>query len=77
MPVEPGQTRAGEPPPEQEAPAAPVVPAAPATPAAPVVPAAPATPAAAVVPAAPRPPHDEHELPDGRYLLAYRSASDA
>ncbi|HEX8862711.1 MAG TPA: hypothetical protein VGC06_27195 [Actinomycetes bacterium] len=27
--------------------------------------------------AAPRPPHDEHELPDGRYLLAYRRASDA
>jgi hypothetical protein len=27
--------------------------------------------------AAPRPPHDEHELPDGRYLLAYRRAPDA
>ena len=27
--------------------------------------------------AAPRLPHDEHELPDGRYLLAYRSAGDA
>jgi hypothetical protein len=26
---------------------------------------------------APRPPHDEHELPDGRYLLAYRRAPDA
>jgi len=26
---------------------------------------------------APRPPHDEHELPDGRYLLAYRSAAHA
>lgn len=27
--------------------------------------------------AAPRPPHDQHELPDGRYLIAYRSAPDA
>lgn len=27
--------------------------------------------------AAPRPPHDEHELPDGRYLIAYRSAPNA
>lgn len=26
---------------------------------------------------APRPPHDEHELPDGRYLIAYRSAPNA
>lgn len=27
--------------------------------------------------AAPCPPHDEHELPDGRYLIAYRSAPNA
>jgi hypothetical protein len=27
--------------------------------------------------AAPRPPHDQHELPDGRYLLAYWRAPDA
>ena len=26
---------------------------------------------------APRTPHDEHELPDGRYLIAYRSAPNA
>jgi hypothetical protein len=26
---------------------------------------------------APRPPHDSHELPDGRYLIAYRSAPNA
>jgi hypothetical protein len=25
----------------------------------------------------PRPPHEEHELPDGRYLIAYRSAPNA
>ena len=36
------------------------------------------TPAAARPPVgAPRPAHDEHELPDGRYLIAYRSASNA
>jgi hypothetical protein len=27
--------------------------------------------------AAPRPEHDDHELPDGRYLIAYRSAPNA
>jgi hypothetical protein len=27
--------------------------------------------------AAPRPQHDDHELPDGRYLIAYRSAPNA
>jgi hypothetical protein len=27
--------------------------------------------------AAPRPRHDDHELPDGRYLIAYRSAPNA
>jgi hypothetical protein len=25
----------------------------------------------------PRPRHDDHELPDGRYLIAYRSAPSA
>jgi hypothetical protein len=75
MPVEPGQARAGEPAPGNEArtrpPVAAAAPVVPAPPAPPVVPAAPAP------PAAPRPPHDGHELPDGRYLLAYRSAPDA
>jgi hypothetical protein len=27
--------------------------------------------------AAPRPQHDDHQLPDGRYLIAYRSAPNA
>jgi hypothetical protein len=27
--------------------------------------------------AAPRPRHDDHELPDGRYLIAYRSGANA
>jgi hypothetical protein len=27
--------------------------------------------------AAPRPEHDDHQLPDGRYLIAYRSAPNA
>jgi hypothetical protein len=66
MPVESGQAQARRPvaaqPLEQEAAARP---------------AAPPRPAAQVSPAAPRPTHDEHELPDGRYLLAYRRAPDA
>lgn len=33
--------------------------------------------AASPVTAQPRPPHDQHELPDGRYLIAYRSAPNA
>ena len=66
MPVEPGQ-----------APARGAPPATPDDRAAPAEAVAPVAPAPRVVPAAPRPPHDEHELPDGRYLLAYRSATDA
>jgi hypothetical protein len=44
--------------------------------ASPPEPGAPAGPGRSPV-AAPRPQHDEHELPDGRYLLAYRSAPNA